>query len=662
MKKGLPTAILILSWAIISGLLLNSFSIFSVNNSGILSISLSLFYLIMGSFIFLQLSNLPFSNAFVYLTTSLAFSSLLLNTNLTSYYLLGIFFLCLFPFFLLLFLYSFIQSKNIIYLFKRLSIITLLGCFVVYSMFINQFIHLALLILFTFSSILTLRMIKQEKQLFFDRITFALLRIGVFGTFIPLIFLLTLTIFFTNITNLNLSIITTFLLSFPIMIIFILIHQKILRLPKLLFEFCILMFFYLLSVSVFQFSPIFISSNAASFVQVLLVTSLTFFTIRKWQNLQLKQLQKQQRTLAKEQTELLNQVTYSDFLHNVSELLTTRLFELTQSETFLLFTQKNDEIIILSQKGRPIKEEIMDLLPDFFTTSKIVEINSQLFKALRVRQSDQILWLFFEQNSDSISEIEVSTFIQQYSVITKTVRLLYDAQKQSTMSSLNIDILLQEKLFNSIEREKTKYTNYLHDDVLQTIIALNTLMTQLDGDPEIRALITLEFSKLITSIRNEIFNTTPSTLYHIPFEDNVAILIQDFNQRFPEIHFRLIYHISQQPPEFVIAPVYRIIKELNENSAKHSQGLLVETTLEITQNHLTLTVEDNGIGIGSLEQLEKELIHQKGHIGLLSIKNDINWLSGSFELMPIEKYTSGTSLKITIPLEITEVTDENSFN
>lgn len=446
------------------------------------------------------------------------------------------------------------------------------------------------------------------------------------------------------------------------MIIFILIHQKILRLPKLLFEFCILMFFYLLSVSVFQFSPIFISSNAASFVQVLLVTSLTFFTIRKWQNLQLKQLQKQQRTLAKEQTELLNQVTYSDFLHNVSELLTTRLFELTQSETFLLFTQKNDEIIILSQKGRPIKEEIMDLLPDFFTTSKIVEINSQLFKALRVRQSDQILWLFFEQNSDSISEIEVSTFIQQYSVITKTVRLLYDAQKQSTMSSLNIDILLQEKLFNSIEREKTKYTNYLHDDVLQTIIALNTLMTQLDGDPEIRALITLEFSKLITSIRNEIFNTTPSTLYHIPFEDNVAILIQDFNQRFPEIHFRLIYHISQQPPEFVIAPVYRIIKELNENSAKHSQGLLVETTLEITQNHLTLTVEDNGIGIGSLEQLEKELIHQKGHIGLLSIKNDINWLSGSFELMPIEKYTSGTSLKITIPLEITEVTDENSFN
>lgn len=662
MKKGLPTAILILSWAIISGLLLNSFSIFSVNNSGILSISLSLFYLIMGSFIFLQLSNLPFSNAFVYLTTSLAFSSLLLNTNLTSYYLLGIFFLCLFPFFLLLFLYSFIQSKNIIYLFKRLSIITLLGCFVVYSMFINQFIHLALLILFTFSSILTLRMIKQEKQLFFDRITFALLRIGVFGTFIPLIFLLTLTIFFTNITNLNLSIITTFLLSFPIMIIFILIHQKILRLPKLLFEFCILMFFYLLSVSVFQFSPIFISSNAASFVQVLLVTSLTFFTIRKWQNLQLKQLQKQQRTLAKEQTELLNQVTYSDFLHNVSELLTTRLFELTQSRTFLLFTQKNDEIIILSQKGRPIKEEIMDLLPDFFTTSKIVEINSQLFKALRVRQSDQILWLFFEQNSDSISEIEVSTFIQQYSVITKTVRLLYDAQKQSTMSSLNIDILLQEKLFNSIEREKTKYTNYLHDDVLQTIIALNTLMTQLDGDPEIRALITLEFSKLITSIRNEIFNTTPSTLYHIPFEDNVAILIQDFNQRFPEIHFRLIYHISQQPPEFVIAPVYRIIKELNENSAKHSQGLLVETTLEITQNHLTLTVEDNGIGIGSLEQLEKELIHQKGHIGLLSIKNDINWLSGSFELMPIEKYTSGTSLKITIPLEITEVTDENSFN
>lgn len=99
MKKGLPTAILILSWAIITGLLLDSFSVFSVNNDGLLAIGLSLSYLTIGSFIFLQLINQPFSDSFVYLTTSLAFSSLLLHANLPIYYGLRRFFLMSFPIF-----------------------------------------------------------------------------------------------------------------------------------------------------------------------------------------------------------------------------------------------------------------------------------------------------------------------------------------------------------------------------------------------------------------------------------------------------------------------------------------------------------------------------------------------------------------------------------
>ncbi|MEG0582790.1 sensor histidine kinase, partial [Enterococcus sp.] len=484
----------------------------------------------------------------------------------------------------------------------------------------------------------------------------------VVASFTPLIFLFTRSFFFTNIVNWRLASMTVSLFIFPAVIVFILIHQKMLKLPTLILEFFILLFCCLLIVSVFQILPISSSTNTAIWLQVLLATSLTFTIIRKWHTLQRKQLQQQQRTLSKEQSDLLNQVTYSDFLHNVSTLLTSRLCELTQSENFLFLTQKKNEIMTLSQKGWLTKEDVMPLLPDFYTTSKVVERNNQSFKALRVRQAEQILWLFFEQSLDNASDVEITAFLQQYSVITKTVRLLHDAQKQSAETSLNLDVLLQEKLFTSIEREKMNYTHYLHDEVLQTIIALNTLMHQLEGDAEIMELITLEFTKLIASIRNEIFNTAPSTLYHIPFEDNVAILIQDFNQRYPDRHFQLRHRVSQQPPEFVIAPIYRIIKELNENSAKHAHGTLVETTLEITAGNLTLTVEDDGIGIASLEYLEKELIHKKGHIGLLSIKNDVNWLNGTFEMIPSEKHSTGTKIKTTIPLEVMEVTNENTIS
>ena len=43
-------------------------------------------------------------------------------------------------------------------------------------------------------------------------------------------------------------------------------------------------------------------------------------------------------------------------------------------------------------------------------------------------------------------------------------------------------------------------------------------------------LINEEFSKLVSSIRSEIFNTYPSTLYHLTFKENLQILIDDFNK------------------------------------------------------------------------------------------------------------------------------------
>lgn len=88
----------------------------------------------------------------------------------------------------------------------------------------------------------------------------------------------------------------------------------------------------------------------------------------------------------------------------------------------------------------------------------------------------------------------------------------------------------------------------------------------------------------------------------------------------------------------------------------------LDRSFEISPDCLTLTVEYDGIGLGSLEQLEKEFIHKKGHIGLLSIKNNVNWLNGTFKMIKSEKYTSGTSIRISIPLEVLEVMDEDTFN
>ncbi|XUC23880.1 hypothetical protein IGL61_000376 [Enterococcus sp. DIV1202] len=162
-------------------------------------------------------------------------------------------------------------------------------------------------------------------------------------------------------------------------------------------------------------------------------------------------------------------------------------------------------------------------------------------------------------------------------------------------------------------------------------------------------LINEEFSKLVSSIRSEIFNTYPSTLYHLTFKENLQILIDDFNKKYPKTEFILDYSIEEIIPQHVIAPLYRIVKELNENIGKHADAEIGKVTVEIDNAEIQLIVEDDGVGVGNILEFEKSLIQTNDHIGLLSIKNDINWLNGSFKMLSLPGPNSGTKVWVTIP-------------
>lgn len=135
----------------------------------------------------------------------------------------------------------------------------------------------------------------------------------------------------------------------------------------------------------------------------------------------------------------------------------------------------------------------------------------------------------------------------------------------------------------------------MHDNVLQSVIGLHTLVSNLHGNDEIESLVRIEFSKLIRSIRDEVFNISPSTLYYLSFEENIQILIEDFNHKYPEIEFLLIYQLNRRTlPKHLVAPVYRVIKELNENIGKHSQATFGITKILNKKNILSIIIEDNG--------------------------------------------------------------------
>lgn len=168
---------------------------------------------------------------------------------------------------------------------------------------------------------------------------------------------------------------------------------------------------------------------------------------------------------------------------------------------------------------------------------------------------------------------------------------------------------------------------------------------------------------MIASIRQEIFHIAPSTLYHIPLTDNITILMQDFSRRYPETNFTFTWDSRHDVPSRLVTPVYRIIKELNENIGKNAQATQALTKLTIHDAILTLFIQDNGLGIPAIENFEQILLQNQTHIGLLSIKNDIKWLNGTFNLLPPTDLFSGVNIKITIPfMDRKEENDEDFSN
>lgn len=294
-----------------------------------------------------------------------------------------------------------------------------------------------------------------------------------------------------------------------------------------------------------------------------------------------------------------------------------------------------------------------------------LEIENQSYLCIPVPQATEVVWVFLGQrkNHTRFSKLDIDIVIEtveQYNVILNMIKLIHESQQKYISSSFVTNNLIQTKLFNSIESEKMNYANYLHDSILQSIIGLNTLVSNLTGDSEITDLIDIEFAKLVQSIRNQIFDTFPSTLYNVSFEDNIKILMADFDKKKPDNFESLLLNISvkKELPKHIIAPAYRIIKELNENILKHSLATLASTNIFTSNQHLHIIVEDNGIGIKDYKKFEESSFHPKQHIGLLSIKNDLNWLNGSFEIIRKTNSEIGTTIRIKIPLEV-EVAHEH---
>lgn len=247
-------------------------------------------------------------------------------------------------------------------------------------------------------------------------------------------------------------------------------------------------------------------------------------------------------------------------------------------------------------------------------------------------------------NADK-SPIRMRGTVQDVTAQKQAEEYILDNHKQ--LRSLTAELLLSE------ERERRKIATDLHDSIGQILAfsdrELGTLQKSLpqklmESVEEIRHHI----KQAVKQTRTLTFDLSPPSLYDLGFEAAIEELVEQFSkERKIECSFE---SRDQYKPlaDHVKILLYRSIRELLMNVAKHSKAKLVRIASSRVNNDILITVEDDGTGFDA-SKLEFKAGNSRG-FGLFSIRERLRHIGGKFDIQSGDG--KGTRITLLVPLKI----------
>jgi signal transduction histidine kinase/ligand-binding sensor domain-containing protein len=209
----------------------------------------------------------------------------------------------------------------------------------------------------------------------------------------------------------------------------------------------------------------------------------------------------------------------------------------------------------------------------------------------------------------------------------------------------NIKKRLRElRVQQEIHQEKQRISRDLHDNIgAQITYLISSIDQEAYGAEKEQAV----FDQLSDKARN-VMTQLRQTIWLISKE---AISLSDFAQKVRDYSTRILSaasinsSVQVSGEEFtiltptIVSHLFRIIQEAQNNIIKHAKASEVKIEVGIQNNALTVTIQDDGIGIGQVEKLDD-------HFGLKNMKDRITEIQGSFRI----ENNNGTRITIEVPL------------
>jgi len=213
---------------------------------------------------------------------------------------------------------------------------------------------------------------------------------------------------------------------------------------------------------------------------------------------------------------------------------------------------------------------------------------------------------------------------------------------------------LTSQLLSIEDQERRKIATALHDSVGQILaflkIELGTLQ-RLELPEEAAQGIARareQIEEAVRQTRTLTFEISPPELYTLGLESALEELAQRFSQE-RQIECRVHSSDSFGPLNSELKTLlYRAVRELLTNAAKHAHPQTVEIGLGAVRGGIQIAVKDDGTGF-DVSHLHARAADESAGFGLLSIRERLTHLGGRIDIHSAPN--QGTEVILTVPVE-----------
>ncbi len=218
------------------------------------------------------------------------------------------------------------------------------------------------------------------------------------------------------------------------------------------------------------------------------------------------------------------------------------------------------------------------------------------------------------------------------------IKILNQEVEQNQQFIIKTKSDFTRSLLQSVDNERRSIARELHDSIGQALLVAKHLVNRISSDEERRHTVA-HIQNLITDTRNLARNMHPQQIDILGFETALQTMLSEtLNPAGISTHFDITGAELKLSNE-VLVHLYRIAQEFASNILKHSDASQVVCHLHQDQHYLTLSIQDNGIGMSK---------GVRTGLGLLNMRERAETIDADFKI--VNNSGSGCRLELKVPL------------